>query len=1223
MSNGGLKFDDERAREMIARFVSRFEEPYYALACHASLPLVLTPELLNYLRTRFLFGQVPWVAEADLLLSELCHEVGYELYAMDAGVRSYLIVEMQKRFGVDRMREVARLLIRYVRHLARTNPSRMAHELQAQQWSALVYLDDRRAEAAREIAEQIRKCVVGNTEESIAGDTRVNRSEMSRLAQLIQNMAHQLNEYPELVRYAELTTLILSDATGKAAEELYSQAEFDSGSSVLGVTLPPLEMLKREQVRVVREQPVAIPIKDRRALVVGVSDYTRYHGRTLQGAENAEMMRSALTALGYDVVCISDKNNTADLDPNDITVSDYLVELTELAEPDTLLLIYFSGLVGHDEAGTPFFYFMDDGSGASVSLSEIVNFVSKSKARRQVFIFDLVHTPGVALTYYWARLENQGKDFALISYNSVYEPDGATSKNLTQYLIDALRNAGPDQISADRLIKYLDTAFIREMTMRQTLKSDFETKTGGNPASIIIADHPLESPVTEPPSDIPNQTVQQVEDNRLNEANNLRQSASSHVSSGNYEEARKNLEEVLKIYRTLNDKSGEANTLLQLADVLKNLELQKKAIESLQSAAKIGEETGNWRLVAKALWHRAGIEIELKDYDSAESNLRRVLEIHREQRDPDAQVSTLRQLSSLYQASGKFTQAVSTLHEALRIKNESRDARGAAMILSDLGGLYVAQGDYHRAVEYFQQALKAFIDLGDQDKRGLLLSNIGRAYLSAGEPQRAIESHTQAMAVYRELGNTRAMADTLIEIGLDHSALKNQERAASYYEQALVLFREISDTGGEYDALTNLGRLYEEANNLDRAFGIYGQQLEVARHVSESREMRSLMNLGMISERRGHPEKAIGFYEHAVVIARRTRNKRDECNILSRIGDVCRGTDRIQLAIDYYQQSLEVARDANEHGAEKYALRQLGDTYHDMGAGYIETALEYYEQELAVTREEGSRYDEANLLRMLGNLYLDQGNTGKAIELHEQALRIAREINDRTIESYALASLGDIYSRLSEYTRAIKYYEQGLAITRQTADTSSENYLLRSIGYAYLLSGDADKAIEHYTQSLQLSVTTKNPSDEWQSLANLGSAYTMKGETQQAIEYYERALYVNRKLGNKEGERYLLSSLGNVYRSSENKQRAIDYFEIALALTRELGDRKNEINALNDLGLAYTSQVAPIDHVSRMDELAQKGVEYFEQALKISREIGDKEAEERTLGFITSVRRPW
>lgn len=50
---------------------------------------------------------VPWVAEVDLLLSDLGKQVGYELYAMDTAVRAYALSEMKKELGIERMQLVA------------------------------------------------------------------------------------------------------------------------------------------------------------------------------------------------------------------------------------------------------------------------------------------------------------------------------------------------------------------------------------------------------------------------------------------------------------------------------------------------------------------------------------------------------------------------------------------------------------------------------------------------------------------------------------------------------------------------------------------------------------------------------------------------------------------------------------------------------------------------------------------------------------------------------------------------------------------------------------------------------------------------------------------------------------------------------------------------------------------------------------------------------------
>src|SRR5262245_26360248 len=98
------QFESEWAKTKVDWFALRFGKACRLLASYAALPLVLTPDLLHYLRTKFLRDEVPYVAEADLLLSSLCEQVGYEQYMMDSAVRAYLIAEMrQTASGGERM----------------------------------------------------------------------------------------------------------------------------------------------------------------------------------------------------------------------------------------------------------------------------------------------------------------------------------------------------------------------------------------------------------------------------------------------------------------------------------------------------------------------------------------------------------------------------------------------------------------------------------------------------------------------------------------------------------------------------------------------------------------------------------------------------------------------------------------------------------------------------------------------------------------------------------------------------------------------------------------------------------------------------------------------------------------------------------------------------------------------------------------------------------------
>jgi formylglycine-generating enzyme required for sulfatase activity len=194
---------EDRAQRRITRFVARFEPAYYELLCHAALSLVLTPELVSYLRNEFL-REIPWIAEVDLLLSDLCSPVGYELYAMDTDVRAYLLKQRSDTFNETRMAEVANLLISYVRYLAANNLQVSDRELESQQWAAMIYLGPvKQREMVDQIVERFQACIAGGEQ---LGTALVSQAEMAQLAQFTQTFSAELSEYPELIDWASLVS---------------------------------------------------------------------------------------------------------------------------------------------------------------------------------------------------------------------------------------------------------------------------------------------------------------------------------------------------------------------------------------------------------------------------------------------------------------------------------------------------------------------------------------------------------------------------------------------------------------------------------------------------------------------------------------------------------------------------------------------------------------------------------------------------------------------------------------------------------------------------------------------------------------------------------------------------------------------------------------------------------------------------------------------------------
>jgi uncharacterized protein YjbI with pentapeptide repeats len=126
-------------REVVA-FERRFGSKHLMLACHAALPLILNPSLINLIHINFLEDkQIPWVAEADFLLSPLCRLIDDTLYEVEPSIREVLLVELENQFGWERPFQLAKFLQFYLAHnFGLQQPEKV---IRTQNWIAQAYLD--------------------------------------------------------------------------------------------------------------------------------------------------------------------------------------------------------------------------------------------------------------------------------------------------------------------------------------------------------------------------------------------------------------------------------------------------------------------------------------------------------------------------------------------------------------------------------------------------------------------------------------------------------------------------------------------------------------------------------------------------------------------------------------------------------------------------------------------------------------------------------------------------------------------------------------------------------------------------------------------------------------------------------------------------------------------------------------------------------------------------
>ena len=191
------KVRPEVTNRRIESFSKRFGKAHLYLAYHAAFPLALTPDLLYRLWANFqqdIYGEmlgIPWVAVADLLLSNLCDEVGHELYEIDLAVRNELLNRLKEdeKFGQQRIQELSNFMLYYVQQQLQSDDLDIRDFAQTQRWTALAYIQP--SQVAKEIALEFTKLEEKDT------------AELVRMASLTETFTEHLAGFKPLLIYVD------------------------------------------------------------------------------------------------------------------------------------------------------------------------------------------------------------------------------------------------------------------------------------------------------------------------------------------------------------------------------------------------------------------------------------------------------------------------------------------------------------------------------------------------------------------------------------------------------------------------------------------------------------------------------------------------------------------------------------------------------------------------------------------------------------------------------------------------------------------------------------------------------------------------------------------------------------------------------------------------------------------------------------------------------------
>jgi len=182
------------------------------------------------------------------------------------------------------------------------------------------------------------------------------------------------------------------------------------------------------------------------------------------------------------------------------------------------------------------------------------------------------------------------------------------------------------------------------------------------------------------------------------------------------EESANYFEQALTLYRTVNDRSGEARASNNLGNALYQMGDPTKACQIVDHALALHRQAGNRHGEGIALNILGSACRELGQLSDATDHLRQALEIFRQVNSPDAEADSLTELSETYLRLGQLSDAIACLRASIAIERDTVNPHHKAVAFQRLGHAQRQAGDLQLAHEHFTEALQIYEEIGEVNR---------------------------------------------------------------------------------------------------------------------------------------------------------------------------------------------------------------------------------------------------------------------------------------------------------------------------------------------------------------------------------------------------------------------------------------------------------------------------------------------------------------------------
>lgn len=388
-----------------------------------------------------------------------------------------------------------------------------------------------------------------------------------------------------------------------------------------------------------------------------------------------------------------------------------------------------------------------------------------------------------------------------------------------------------------------------------------------------------------------------------------------------------------------------------------------------------------------------------------------------------------------------------------------------------------------------------------------LLERRSQTYLALSDFDSAIGDLEQLLKTYQATDEQARVGETLYQIGFAHYWAHRLMKAAMYLDQALYTaetldYRELSNRVLRLRDLLNSTQgsvvdsaVDEAASEIERPsamhaeeqwgyamlahlrydFGSALRRAEICVRVGESLSNTFLtlggyFILGMSQASLGDYQTALDSLLHALKLSETAGDRFWRARLLNTVGWVYRDLFSLDLAVQYDQASLELARASTPRltEAEGNALANLTTTYlmmeqYDLAHAYLDEGLALSVNEPFMRWRYYTR-----LLIVQGRLALVDGNPAEALNASNRALDLARNTKARKNIARSCLLRGKVFLTIGETDKARGAMRHALSVAQNLKQQGMIWTCQLALAELEDAAGQPEVAETHYRAALEI-----------------------------------------------------------------------------------------------------------------------------------------------------------